>query len=74
VCHRSGRLLRSAAEQTLSYGPARRQDVRFCEPYRPPRMRWGTLGIIVDVEERSIWLDANPGCGPGSVAYARQAS
>jgi hypothetical protein len=26
--------------------------VRFHEPYRPSQVRWGTLGTVVDVEER----------------------
>jgi hypothetical protein len=26
--------------------------VRFIEKYRPPQVRWGTIGIIVNVEER----------------------
>jgi hypothetical protein len=26
--------------------------VRFHEPYRPPQVQWGTLGTIVDMEER----------------------
>jgi hypothetical protein len=26
--------------------------VRFIEKYRPPQVRWGTIGTIVDMEER----------------------
>jgi hypothetical protein len=26
--------------------------VRFIEPHRPPQVRWGQIGAIVDVEER----------------------
>jgi hypothetical protein len=26
--------------------------VRFHEPYRPPQVRWGAIGVIVDLEER----------------------
>jgi hypothetical protein len=26
--------------------------VRFIEKYRPPQVRWGAVGVIVDVEER----------------------
>jgi hypothetical protein len=26
--------------------------VRFLERYRPPQVRWGAVGTIVDVEER----------------------
>jgi hypothetical protein len=28
--------------------------VRFYEPYRPPQVRWGTRGVIVDTEERPM--------------------
>src|SRR5580658_2582247 len=28
------------------------KKVRFYDPYRPPQVRWGTVGVIVDVEER----------------------
>jgi hypothetical protein len=30
--------------------------VRFHEPYRPPQVRWGATGVIVDMEERSTKL------------------
>jgi hypothetical protein len=26
--------------------------VRFTETYRPPQVRWGEIGVIVDTEER----------------------
>jgi hypothetical protein len=26
--------------------------VRFNEPYRPPQVRWGAIGVIADTEER----------------------
>jgi hypothetical protein len=26
--------------------------VRFHQPYRPPQVRWGVTGVIVDTEER----------------------
>jgi hypothetical protein len=26
--------------------------VRFIEKYRPPQVRWGTIGTIVDMKER----------------------
>jgi hypothetical protein len=32
------------------------KKVRFHEPYRTPQVRWGTIGIIVDVEERPTAL------------------
>jgi hypothetical protein len=25
--------------------------VRFYDPYRPPMVRWGAVGVIVDMEE-----------------------
>jgi hypothetical protein len=28
------------------------RKVRFYEKYRPPQVRWGATGVIVDVEER----------------------
>jgi hypothetical protein len=30
--------------------------VRFHEPYRPPQVRWGATGVIVDMEERPTKL------------------
>jgi hypothetical protein len=30
--------------------------VRFYEPYRPPQVRWGSTGVIVDVEKRRTVL------------------
>jgi hypothetical protein len=30
-----------------------RTKVRFREPYRPPQVRWGAVGTIVDREERA---------------------
>jgi hypothetical protein len=32
--------------------------VRFYEKFRPPQVRWGAIGVIVDVEERSTPLGA----------------
>jgi hypothetical protein len=29
------------------------KQVLFHEPYRPPQVRWGSIGVIVDVKERS---------------------
>jgi hypothetical protein len=26
--------------------------VRFMEPYRPSQVRWGEIGVIIDMEER----------------------
>jgi hypothetical protein len=28
------------------------KKVRFYEPHRPPQVRWGAIGVIVDMEER----------------------
>jgi hypothetical protein len=39
--------------------------VRFHEPYRPPQVRWGATGVIVDAEERPTPL------GPESWVRAR---
>jgi hypothetical protein len=30
--------------------------VRFHEPYRPPQVRWGMVGVIVDLEMRRTTL------------------
>jgi hypothetical protein len=38
--------------------------VRFHEPYRPSQVRWGTIGTIVDMEERpgsDCWVRARFG-------------
>jgi hypothetical protein len=39
--------------------------VRFNEPYRPPQVRWGEVGVIVDLEERRATF------GPMTFARAR---
>jgi hypothetical protein len=39
--------------------------VRFNEPYRPPQVRWGAIGVIVDIEERRTTF------GPAFFARAR---
>jgi hypothetical protein len=39
--------------------------VRFHERYRPPQVRWGTIGVILDMEERPAPL------GPESWVRAR---
>ena len=39
--------------------------VQFNEPYRPPQVRWGAIGVIVDVEERRTPL------GPAFYVRAR---
>ncbi len=26
--------------------------VHFYEPYRPPQVRWGAIGVVIDMEER----------------------
>jgi hypothetical protein len=37
--------------------------VRFLEQYRPPQVRWGAVGVIVDMEERlsECWVRARFG-------------
>jgi hypothetical protein len=37
--------------------------VRFLEIYRPPQVRWGATGVIVDMEERlsACWVRARFG-------------
>jgi hypothetical protein len=37
--------------------------VRFLEQFRPPQVRWGTVGVVVDMEERSAgsWVRARFG-------------
>jgi hypothetical protein len=43
------------------------KKVRFYEPYRPPQMRWRTIGVIVDMEWRrttsgqEVWVRARFG-------------
>jgi hypothetical protein len=32
------------------------RKVRFYEPYRPPQVRWGMTGVVVDVDERPTTL------------------
>jgi hypothetical protein len=32
------------------------KKVRFHEPYRPPQVRWGAIGVIISVEERRTML------------------
>jgi hypothetical protein len=34
--------------------------VRFYEPYRPSQVRWGVVGVIVDVEMRRTMLGHEP--------------
>jgi hypothetical protein len=32
--------------------------VRFNEPHRPPQVRWGAIGVIVDMEARRTTFGA----------------
>jgi hypothetical protein len=32
--------------------------VRFNEPHRPPQVRWGVIGVLVDMEERRTTFGA----------------
>jgi hypothetical protein len=41
--------------------------VRFIEKYRPPQVRWGTIGTIVDVEERPAPNSGSEYWGPRSL-------
>jgi hypothetical protein len=49
-CPRPGRLPRSRRD--LSAMPLIGNRVRFHEAYRPPQVRWGAIGILIDMEER----------------------
>jgi hypothetical protein len=37
--------------------------VRFLEDYRPPQVRWGAVGVVIDMEERlsECWVRARFG-------------
>jgi hypothetical protein len=35
-----------------------RTKVRFNEPYRPSQVRWGAIGVVVDMEERRTTFGA----------------
>jgi hypothetical protein len=39
------------------------KKVRFYEPYRAPQVRWGAIGVIVDMEEKGTetWVRARFG-------------
>jgi hypothetical protein len=55
--------LRGAEAKHLVFPSAK---VRFRELYRPPQVRWGTIGAIVDMQERPA---PNSGSNTGSARF-----